>query len=94
MADRGRGAGRFAGKMAVATILIVATTWSGRAAGGQAGTAIALRESKRAGTTTRVQTELKAKGLYRPGLPPGGASGEARMPKPLDGRNRYAVHLP
>ena len=30
-----------------------------------------------------MQIELKAKGLYRPGLPPGGASAEARMPKPL-----------
>ena len=83
MAEQGCGAGSLAGKIAVATILSVATIWSGRAVGGQAGTAIALRELKRAGTTTRVQTELKAKGLYRPGLPPGGTSGEARMPKPL-----------
>jgi hypothetical protein len=83
MAEQGCGAGSLAGKIAVVTILIVATIWSGRAVGGQAGTAIALRELKRAGTTMRVQTELKAKGLYRPGLPPGGTSGEARMPKPL-----------
>jgi hypothetical protein len=83
MAEQGCGAGSLAGKIVVATILSVATIWSGRAVGGQAGTAIALRELKRAGTTTRVQTELKAKGLYRPGLPPGGTSGEARMPKPL-----------
>jgi hypothetical protein len=83
MAEQGCGAGSLAGKIAVATILSVATIWSGRAVGGQAGTAIALRELKRAGTTTRVQTELKAKGLYRPGLPPGGTSREARMPKPL-----------
>jgi hypothetical protein len=83
MAEQGCGAGSLAGKIAVATILSVTTIWSGRAVMGQAGTAIALRELKRAGTTTRVQTELKAKGLYRPGLPPGGTSGEARMPKPL-----------
>jgi hypothetical protein len=83
MDKQGRWAGRLAGEIAVVTILIAATTGSGRAVGGQAGTAIALRELKRAGTTTRVQTELKAKGLYRPGLPPGGTSGEARMPKPL-----------
>jgi hypothetical protein len=83
MAELGCRAGNLAGKLAVVTILIAATIWSGRAVGGQAGTAIALRELKRAGTTTRVQTELKAKGLYRPGLPPGGTSGEARMPKPL-----------
>jgi hypothetical protein len=37
----------------------------------------------RAGTTTRAQIETKAKGLYRPGLPPGNATREARMPKPL-----------
>ena len=72
-----------AGKIAVLTILIAASTGSGRAMGGQPGTAITLREWKRAGATTRVQTELKAKGLYRPGLPPGGGSGEVKMPKPL-----------
>ncbi len=27
--------------------------------------------------------ELKAQGLFRPGLPPGGTSTETRMPKPL-----------
>ena len=62
---------------------IAALAWPGRAVGREAGAAIALRESNRAGTTTRVQTELKAKGLYRPGLPPGDTSGEAKMPKPL-----------
>ena len=75
--------GKSAGEIAVATILIVAAAWSSRAVEGQAGTVIALRELQRDGTTTRVQTELKAKGLYRPGLPPGDTSGEARMPKPL-----------
>lgn len=83
MAKQGCGAGELAGKIVVVAILIATTTWSGRAVKGQTGTAIALRELKRGGTTTRVQTELKAKGLYRPGLPPGGTSGEARMPKPL-----------
>jgi hypothetical protein len=52
-------------------------------AGGDARATITLRESKRNGASTRVQTELKAKGLYRPGLPPGDASAEAKMPKPL-----------
>jgi hypothetical protein len=83
MAKQRCNTGKSAGDIAVATILIVAATWSSRAVGGQAGTAIALRELQRDGTTTRVQTELKAKGLYRPGLPPSGASGESRMPKPL-----------
>lgn len=44
---------------------------------------VTLREANQAGTTTRVQIELKAQGLFRPGLPPGGAKAEARMPKPL-----------
>ncbi len=94
MADRGRGAGRITGEMAVVTILIVATTWAGPVVGGQVGTTIELRELKRAGTTTRVQTELKAKGLYRPGLPPGGTSGEVRMPKPLTAEidTRFIFH--
>jgi hypothetical protein len=35
------------------------------------------------GQSTRVQIELKAQGLFRPGLPPGDAKAEARMPKPL-----------
>ena len=38
----------------------------------------------RGGTATRVQIELKAQGLYRPGLPPGGAGAEAQMPKPRE----------
>ncbi len=47
------------------------------------GTKISLREVLKAGNTTRAQIELKAQGLFRPGLPPGGASADARMPKPL-----------
>ncbi len=45
--------------------------------------AVMLRENSRPGDSTRVQIELKAQGLYRPGLPPGSASKDARMPKPL-----------
>jgi hypothetical protein len=44
---------------------------------------IRLHEAPQAGTTTRVQIELKAQGLFRPGLPPGVVGAEARMPKPL-----------
>jgi len=46
-------------------------------------TKISLQETLRAGNTTRTQIELKAQGLFRPGLPPGGASADTRMPKPL-----------
>jgi len=44
---------------------------------------ISLQEMRKAGNTTRTQIELKAQGLFRPGLPPGAASADARMPKPL-----------
>jgi hypothetical protein len=47
------------------------------------GSPLVLREQSRPGDATRVQIELKAQGLYRPGLPPGDRSGEVRMPKPL-----------
>ena len=53
------------------------------AAGEPGSAAVKLHESHRPGTATRVQTELKAKGLYRPGLPPGNSSGDTTMPKPL-----------
>jgi hypothetical protein len=49
----------------------------------QASAPIVLKEEARAGDSTRVQIELKAQGLFRPGLPPDGASAEAKMPKPL-----------
>ena len=46
-----------------------------------------------AGTTTRVQTELKAKGLYRPGLPRG-TRRASRMPKPstVEIETRFIFH--
>ena len=57
--------------------------WAASVAGGVDRAAITLREARRNGTSTRVQTELKAKGLYRPGLPPGDAAALGKMPKPL-----------
>jgi hypothetical protein len=44
---------------------------------------IVLREAQRAGTTTQTRIELKAQGLFRPGLPPGAGVTESRLPKPL-----------
>ena len=58
--------------------------WSslaGPAAG--ADTAVELRESLAAGSCTQVRIELKAEGLFRPGLPPGDVTAEAKLPKPL-----------
>ena len=44
---------------------------------------VVLREAMPAGTSTQVRIELKAEGLFRPGLPPSSMTDEARMPKPL-----------
>ena len=62
--------------------------------GGQAERPIALREVESCWHNDAGPDRAQGEGLYRPGLPPGDASGEARMPKPLVGRNRHAVHLP
>ena len=42
-----------------------------------------LRESLAEGFSTQVRIELKAEGLFRPGLPPSALADEARLPKPL-----------
>ena len=42
-----------------------------------------LRESLAVGTCTQVQIELKAEGLFRPGLPPEAMTAEVKLPKPL-----------
>ncbi len=42
-----------------------------------------LRESLSVGSSTQVRIELKAEGLFRPGLSPGAPQPEATMPKPL-----------
>ncbi len=68
---------------ATAASLILLTSWPVSVLGFEGRTPVTLRESKRSGASTRVQTELKAKGLYRPGLPPGDAAAEGKMPKPL-----------
>ena len=48
--------------------------------GDEARQAIDLREVMRGGTSTRVQIELKAQGLYRPGLPPAAGLTAPRCP--------------
>jgi len=42
-----------------------------------------LRESRSSGSCTQVRIELKAEGLFRPGLSSGALTAEANMPKPL-----------
>src|SRR3954451_927831 len=42
-----------------------------------------LRESLPEGFSTQVRIELKAEGLFRPGLPPSALAEEARLPRPL-----------
>jgi hypothetical protein len=56
--------------------------------------ALDLREVLRAGSSTRVQIELKAQGLYRPGLPTAGGADGAQMPKPreLNVQTRLIMH--
>ncbi len=83
MANVGWRNGQLAVPSTVAILIIAVIAGVDEAAAEPKGPPITLRESNPAGTTTRVQTELKAKGLYRPGLPPGDTSREARMPKPL-----------
>jgi hypothetical protein len=68
-------------------LIVVALAGSLRAEsvpGDEGRQAFVLREVMRGGTSSRVQIELKAKGLYRPGLPPGGPVAEAQMPKPRE----------
>jgi hypothetical protein len=56
---------------------------AGRLGWGEAGTSVVLNEAMHRGSSTRVRIELKAEGWFRPGLPPGKVSAEARLPKPL-----------
>jgi hypothetical protein len=45
---------------------------------------VVLRESSATDRATGVRIELKADGLFRPGLPPEAMKDEAKMPKPLE----------
>ncbi len=56
--------------------------------------AVELREIVKSGSSTRVQIELKAQGLYRPGLPPASGADGAQMPKPreLEVQTRLIFH--
>jgi hypothetical protein len=45
---------------------------------------VVLEESRATDRATGVRIELKADGLFRPGLPPEAMKDEARMPKPLE----------
>ena len=54
----------------------------------QASQAVELRELMQSGASTRVQIELKAHGLYRPGLPPASGADGAEMPKPRGSKCR------
>jgi hypothetical protein len=69
-------------------------TRAGGVRGDVAGQALELRESMLSGSATRVQIELKARGLYRPGLPQAGGAEGAEMPKPrdLDVQTRLILH--
>jgi hypothetical protein len=75
LSDLGRG-------MVLGLAILSAVSGSVGIASGQSATTVVLGEAVRRGSTSRVRVELKAQGLLRPGLPPGTASAEARLPKP------------
>lgn len=79
MAKVGRKSRDVAAGMTVATLIAVTAAATGQSPAQQGVSPVVLRELARAGATTRVHTQLKAKGLHRPGIPPG----EVKMPKPL-----------
>jgi hypothetical protein len=74
---------RLANRAVVALVLMASISGSLRSLAGRVDGPIVLREAVRRGSSTRVGIELKAQGLFRPGLPPSGTSSETRMPKPL-----------
>src|SRR5262245_303653 len=76
-----RGGWRRSGAMGMAGGL--GAYWWNRLAAGKPETSVVLGEAMRPGSTSRVRIELKAQGLFRPGLPPGAVAAEATMPKPL-----------
>ena len=78
---------------AAAASLILLMGWPDQRGGGRGRATVTLRESKRNGASTRVQTELKAKGLYRPGLPPGDAVRRREDAQAPPGRNRDAFRF-
>ncbi|QEH34619.1 hypothetical protein OJF2_31600 [Aquisphaera giovannonii] len=81
---------RFAGMGAFALMLELASAARGAADEG----AIDVREQLSAGTCTHVRIELKAEGLFQPGLPPDSTGAEAKLPRPLslDVKSRLIFH--
>ncbi len=63
-------------------LLSLAMVAGARAAADEPAARVVLAERIETAGATRVRIELKAEGLYRPGLPPGGAATAAQMPKP------------
>src|SRR5689334_15356489 len=79
----GEGLGGRWGRAAWGLAVALAVFGSTRPARGESGTSVVLSEAMLRGSTTRVRIELKAQGLFRPGLPPGKVATGARMPQPL-----------
>ena len=76
------GRARFGTAVRTFTSFVLMVSLGGVAGGEPASGSVVLREPARGGECTRVQIELKAEGLFQPGLPPQAAA-EARLPKPL-----------
>ena len=94
MAKPGRRARGLAGKIAVVTILIVATTWSGRAEAGQAGTARSYREGRARWYNDAGPDRTYSEGTLPAGLATGGRVRRGKDAQAFDRRNRHAAHLP
>ena len=73
---------------ATAASLILLTNWPVSLLGFEGRTPVTLRESKRSGASTRVQTELKAKGLYRPARRRETPLLSGRCPNPFRSKSR------
>lgn len=69
-------------RILVGAVVLPFFAW-GDASGQGAGARVILDGGPRLGGGSRVRVELKARGLFRPGLPPGIGGQAAKMPKPL-----------
>jgi hypothetical protein len=66
-----------------AMVLILTHRGTAVLASGDVDRRFLLKEAVARGCGSRVRIDLKAEGWFRPGLPPGKASAEVRLPKPL-----------
>jgi hypothetical protein len=73
---------------------VLVGVWAAVLGSGERIRADELRETLAKRASTQVRIELKAEGLFRPGLPPDALTEEAKLPKPLalDVKTRLVFH--